>query len=92
MNAVNFRTVPMAGKKIQFKDQRYMLIGSEPYRKRNGELSVILTWQSQCPECGEFFTTTSALVARYLIRRCKKHRKAGRPVTKKLKKGRKQNG
>jgi hypothetical protein len=88
MNAVNFRVVPLAGKKIRFKQQTYLLIGSAPYHKDNGELSVILTWQTECPECGERFETTSALVTKYLTRRCKKHRKAGHPVSVKSKKRR----
>jgi hypothetical protein len=85
MNAVNFRITPKAGKTIKVEDQVYRLIGSAPYAKAEGELSVILTWESQCAECGETFTTTSALITKYLSRRCRKHRKAGRPVTKKSK-------
>jgi hypothetical protein len=81
MHAVNFRVVPLAGKVIRYRDQPYRLVGSEPYQRSDGELSVILTWQSQCPECGATFTTTSGLVTRYLTRRCPQHRKAGKPVS-----------
>jgi len=81
MDAINFRVVPWVGKIIRYRNQHYELIGSEPYRRRDGELSVILTWQSQCPECGATFTTTSGLVTRYLTRRCPSHHKAGKPVS-----------
>ena len=83
MNAVNFRITPKAGKTIKVEGQVYRLIGSSPYEKAEGELSVILTWESRCAECGDTFTTTSALITKYLNRRCSKHRKAGHPVTKK---------
>ena len=85
MGAVNFRIVPRSGKIIRYQNQSYRLVGSEPYRRRDGELSVILTWQSSCPECGGPFTTTSGLVTRYLTRRCPRHRKAGKPVSDKYK-------
>lgn len=80
MDAVNFRVAPMAGKAIRYRGQRYELIGSEPHRRCDGTLSVILIWRSQCPECGASFTTTSGLVTKHLTRRCPRHRWPGVPV------------
>lgn len=75
-----FKIVPMAGKTIDYDGQRYVLIGSEPYRRKDGQLSVILSWKSACPECGDPFVVTTGLVIRHLNRRCPLHHKKGQPV------------
>lgn len=81
MTAIKFNVTPMTGKRITIKGQRYELIGSRPHQRQDGKLSVVLTWQSHCPDCEEVFITTSGLSVGYLNRRCPHHHNAGTPVT-----------
>lgn len=78
---IQFLTTPRGGKVITFDGQRYVLMEHRlHYRKRDGEPTVILSWESQCADCGTTFSTTTPLTAQYITRRCKKHRKPGQPV------------
>lgn len=78
---IQFLTAPRVGKIIKIDGQRYVLVEHRlHYRKRDGEPTVILNWESQCADCGATFETTTPLTTPYITRRCKKHRKPGRPV------------
>lgn len=78
---IQFLTTPRVGKVITFDDQRYVLVEHRlHYRKQDGEPTVILAWESQCADCGAPFATTTPLKVPYITRRCKKHRKLGRPM------------
>jgi hypothetical protein len=78
---IQFLTAPRVGKVIKFDGQRYVLVEHRlHYRKRDGEPTVILNWESQCADCEATFATTTPLSTPYITRRCKKHRKPGRPV------------
>lgn len=78
---IQFLTTPQVGNVITFDGQRYVLMEHRlHYRKRDSEPTVILSWESQCADCGAKFSTTTPLTAQYITRRCKKHRKPGRPV------------
>jgi hypothetical protein len=82
MSHVDFVSAPSIGFGLLLDDQRYELVQVEPYIRRDGARSAILTWQSECPRCGNQFTVTSGLVAKALNRRCVHCRKiAYRPVS-----------
>lgn len=82
MNQVNLATAPSIGASLWLDDQRYEIILVEPHLRRDGSASSILTWQSDCPRCGNPFTVTTGLVAKSINRRCGPCRKiAFRPVS-----------
>jgi hypothetical protein len=80
MNELKFRVTPKVGKTINYRGQRYVMLEAWLHRNSKGELSVVLKWRSECPECGRPFTITSGLTTKNLTRRCSKHRKLGKPV------------
>ncbi len=93
MKAREFKVTPMRGRVITRDRQKYRLEGSEyKSRRSDGEEYVLLTWSSHCTECDEIFETNSTLTVKYLNRRCKKHRKPGRPVKSKSKKSKTTKG
>lgn len=74
---VNYEKPPVVGTELAVMGQRYRLIRREPYMRRDGEWSAVLTWEAYCCECGNPFETKSGLRAKELHRRCRKHREAG---------------
>jgi hypothetical protein len=53
-----------------------------PYRTADGEDSHIITWQTDCPRCGETFSFTRGrkLHIRNVVRFCPAHRARGQTV------------
>lgn len=64
--------------------QRYTVVGSSTRMRRDGTEATILTWQSQCADCGGDFTfTTPAASSKFQPnRRCPKHKRPGQRVRK----------
>lgn len=58
----------------------------EPYRKKNGDVTALGVWQSDCAECGQPFVVKLPVGltprSRPVNRRCAKHVQAGKPTTK----------
>lgn len=80
---IDFRpTAPALGTVVMLDDQAYQLTGVEPYTRKDGLQSNVLTWTAGCAECGESFKTKTGLKATWLHRRCEAHRQLGKPVTK----------
>lgn len=75
MNQVDLTSVPRIGFALWLDDQRYELVHSEPHIRRDGTRSSVLTWQTDCPRCGNPFTVTSGLVTKAINRRCEACRK-----------------
>jgi hypothetical protein len=65
-----------------FHDQRYVEAGRFERRRRDGTLATIITWVSDCPVCGEPFTTTTPAASTKFQpnRRCQKHKRPGQRV------------
>lgn len=87
---VVFSRAPALGTVVTLDEQRYELIGAEPYvRKTDGQNSTLLEWETTCPTpgCAESYRCSSGLVVTYLPRRCAVHRNPLKPV--KGKRGRK---
>ena len=59
--------------------QRYELIGTEPYTRRDGSETTLSLWQSECPVCGKAFEVRTPARARKFepSRRCEKHKRPG---------------
>lgn len=62
--------------------QLYWVADTSTRRRKDGSLAVILTWASQCADCGEElrFTTPAAATKFQPNRRCDKHKAPGRRV------------
>ena len=83
---IAFKTTPKLGRVITVDAQRYVLIDTELYVRKDGAYSLLLTWQSYCPECGEAFSIKTGLRQRYINRRCDAHRRPGVAVKKSTRK------
>lgn len=79
---ISFDAVPGIGTKVFLGEQEYELTEVEPYIRKDGAASHVLTWHTACPECGAGFDVRSGKKARELIRRCPVHRTIGAPVGK----------
>lgn len=65
IKGIRFAEVPPVGTTIWLKgNQEYRLVGSEPYVRRDGQTSAVLTWATVDPETGEPFGVTTGLTFR----------------------------
>jgi hypothetical protein len=71
---VEFLTTPPIGTALMLDDQRYELTAVEPYIRKDGTASRLLTWVAQCPDCGGEFAVMTGLKSKDLARRCPEHR------------------
>ena len=60
--------------------QTFTLLRHEPYTTEQGDRSAIMTWRSDCMECGEAFNFTSGRTTGAFYRRCKKCRRGKQPT------------
>ncbi len=74
---VDLETAPAIGSVLTADGQRFCLVAAEPYTRRDGSASMLLTWRSACPTCGTEFEVRSGLRTKSLTRRCEAHRTAG---------------
>jgi hypothetical protein len=67
---------------LVYKGQGYRLLSSEVVRRRDGEETTLLTWESRCAECGDsFLFTTPARASKFQPnRRCHRHKRPGQRV------------
>jgi hypothetical protein len=73
------------GQVLKQGGQSYWLLKMEPYQRRDGANTVLLTWAGKCAECGRGFETKSPALPKWLSRRCDEHRAPGRPASEKAK-------
>ena len=81
MNHVHFQKTPHLGTVVMIQCQRYELVNTELHYRTDGQPTVLLHWQSHCPECAVAFVVVTGLRQHYLNRRCPKHHRAGVSVT-----------
>lgn len=60
--------------------QSFTLLRHEPYTTDDGRRSAIMTWRSDCMDCGQGFNFTSGLTTGAFYRRCKKCRRGKQPT------------
>lgn len=65
-----FLTKPPAGTLLFVDDQRYRLAIVEPYTRADGASSAVLTWSTECPDCGATFEVKTGLKGKDINRRC----------------------
>ncbi|HEX4173961.1 MAG TPA: hypothetical protein VHY82_15945 [Acetobacteraceae bacterium] len=64
----------------QFCGQRYRPLGTIPHVKRDGDLTRMIEWETECATCGRTFKLRTALTIREPTRRCEACRKPGYSV------------
>ena len=64
--------MPRAYDAFELDGQRYERVGERPYTRQDGRLSILVTWQANCRECGQPFTVDriDKPVLMQPIRRC----------------------
>lgn len=64
------------------KGQRYELAGAVPHLRRDGMVTALIQWRSNCPQCGASFIATTAAGSAHFQpnRRCPKHHRPGQRV------------
>lgn len=79
---VDFDAAPPLGSVLDLGGLTFELIAVEPYtRKTDGQPSALLTWRGSCAACGEPFDARTGLRARWVNKRCRRHRAPGVPAT-----------
>ena len=58
--------------------QRFTLMRIDPHTTKDGEASGIMSWQSNCMDCGASYQFTTGLATDSFYRRCKKCRRGKR--------------
>lgn len=81
MNKIDFLSSPPIGTVVALDGQEYEMISSAPHQRKDGTPTTLLTWTTQCPDCGRRFQVTTGLVTKGLNRRCADHRQALKPVS-----------
>jgi len=78
---INFRVLPLPGTVLMHQGQRYVVVGSDLHKRRDGQIVPIILWESHCAECGKPFQCRSGLRSGTLNRRCPDHHAPGKAVT-----------
>ena len=70
-----FSEAPKENSVIKISGQKYVLLNSEPYTRKDGKLSRLLTWQSNCRICNVQFEVKTGLTGKDLTKKCENCRK-----------------
>lgn len=73
-------TMPPAGSVVDLGGQTFTFLRTEPYRRIDGRETSLLVWTSHCAECGKQFWTRTSANSLGPSRRCRTHRRGGKPV------------
>lgn len=76
---VRFDGAPEIGQIVMLDEQAYELIDVADYVRADGVHSHLLTWETQCPSCGQSFRMKSGS-SFHPNRRCKNCSRPGKPV------------
>ncbi|WP_420140167.1 hypothetical protein [Sphingomonas sp.] len=69
---------------VYLDGQRYDYRGTHQHQKIDGSMTLLVDWETNCPECGTAFVTSSTRrTPMAFTRRCSEHRVAGKNVSKK---------
>jgi len=61
VHKINFRVLPLPGTVLMHEGQRYVAVGSDLHKRRDGQIVPIILWESHCAECGKPFQCRSGL-------------------------------
>ena len=74
-------STPERGTIATVDGQRFELVRTDPYVRRDGSVVDLLVWRSWCAECGdEYFVRTSSTAQGGVVRRCGQHRRQGKKL------------
>ena len=82
VHRIAFARCPEIGTVLMLEGQRYVLVDCTPHTKANGQPTILLHWESHCPDCGATFLVKTGLKASAINRRCEQHHRMGVPVAK----------
>jgi hypothetical protein len=54
---------------LSIDDQIYTYVGSEPHTRRDGTQTLLMRWETHCPDCSTVFVTTTPRIVRQIRRR-----------------------
>ncbi len=80
-HTIDFSSLPPLDTVLMWEGQRYVVVGSQLYRRADGSEVPLIRWRSHCPDCDAPFETTTPLKARNPNRRCPKHHRIGVAVS-----------
>jgi hypothetical protein len=80
VHKIDFRVLPATGTVLMHEGQRYVAVGSDLRKRRDGQTVPIILWESHCAECGAPFQCRSGLKSGSLNRRCPSHHSPGKAV------------
>jgi hypothetical protein len=69
-----YKQPPAIPHRVIVKGQRHWLLRVTPWECKDGRMSHVLAWVTECAECGTPFTQTSGMIAYSLNSRCPIHR------------------
>jgi hypothetical protein len=81
VRSIDFSKPPRPGTVLMVEGQRYEVVRTEPYRRKDGRMTTLIVWQTWCAETGHPFELTTLLTAKSINRRCPGHRSPGRAVS-----------
>jgi hypothetical protein len=71
----SFASIPAIGTSIKWGVQVYTVVATEPYTRKDGKASGLITWETACRDCGEKFNPTkTGLSGTFHQQRCVAHR------------------
>jgi hypothetical protein len=77
MTTWSYRVGSTHREKAHGREHHYVCVGSEPYERRDGEWTRVLTWQGHCSVCGAPFNQKTGGRPKSMVRTCPAHRGRG---------------
>ena len=68
--SIDFEFPPPAGTVVMFRGQRYEMVGTEPYTRKDGSEATLLRWASHCARCADPMEAKTLPVSNWINRRC----------------------
>jgi hypothetical protein len=73
--------LPVPGTVLMHEGQRYVMVGSDLHKRRDGHTIPIILWESHCATCGAPYQCWSGLRSGSPNRRCPSHHAPGKAVS-----------
>lgn len=74
---VNFAAAPPIGSLVWIGRQRYELTETKPHERRDGVMTTLLGWTSECARCASPFVVFTPIKSSSLNRRCQRCKRPG---------------
>jgi hypothetical protein len=80
MPSLDLTAPPTPGDTVAIREREYLCVGVEPYTRRDGVASFVITWRGWCWKCGEVFAAQTGLRGNAPPESCKAHRGEASPA------------